>query len=76
MDKDEMEGNQFELDLDKDENTKEHQLKDEREMMSSMRESRRRAGSVLNDGDMLIKMFNKNEKGFVKNKEMKINQKI
>lgn len=75
MDKEEIEGNQLELDLDKDDNAKEHQLEDEREMLSSMRESRRRAGSVLNDGDMLIKMFNKNEKGFVKNKEMKINQK-
>lgn len=27
----------------------------------------------MTDGDMLIKMFNRNEKGFVKNKEMKIN---
>ena len=29
----------------------------------------------MTDGDMLIKMFNRNEKGFVKNKEMKINAK-
>lgn len=44
-------------------------------MMVVIREQRRRAGSILTDGDMLIKMFNKNEKGFVKNKEMKINVK-
>ena len=34
----------------------------------------KRSGSIMTDGDMLIKMFNRNEKGFVKNKEMKINQ--
>ena len=33
----------------------------------------KRSSSILTDGDMLIKMFNRNEKGFVKNKEMKIN---
>ena len=33
----------------------------------------KRSGSIMTDGDMLIKMFNRNEKGFVKNKEMKIN---
>lgn len=33
---------------------------------------RTRANSLFNDGEMLIKMFKRNEKGFVKNKEMKM----